>query len=274
MIFRASFAAVALAAMTLGAPVMAAQAQQVSQAQQASQAPRTSQAKQTPRRPAAVTAEQLARESGVILDIPADFEEIPVPETPLYAFEKAWRKKDGSVEIRMAFRPLRRMVIDFSDPHSSAPSPEDMHEMVFTALLGQIAVQGEMPMRNIPREGARKTFNADWASIALFGAEPELNTKHKEGMLLGIHKFKQADVYVLFLYDGPEKARSMLKELVKVVRFSTATPQEVLKAAAEADRKAKEGYLAEGGDQAQCIPPEGAREVRKSGKDLDQSPEK
>ncbi len=224
-----------------------------------------------------VKAGALLRETGVELDIPPGFREVPPPPNGLYAFEKAWRKDDGSVEIRMAFRPLKRMVIDYTDPHSSAPSPEDMHEMVFTALLGQIAVSGEMPMRNLSRAAARKAFNADWAAIATFGAEPELNTKHREGMLLGIHKFRQADVYVLILYDGPEKARDMLKRLVKVVKFRKATPEEVLKAAEEADRKAKEGYVAEGmaasGGAPQCEPPQGATEVHRTEKDLDQSPE-
>ena len=240
-------------------------------AQQAQKAPRAQGPAAVP-----VSGDQLLRETGVELRLPEGFAEIPPPPNELYAFEKAWRKADGSVEIRMAFRPLKRMVIDYTDPHSSAPSPEDMHEMVFTALLGQIATSGEMPMRNLSRAAARKAFNADWAAIATFGAEPSLNTRHKEGMLLGIHKFRQADVYVLILYDGPEKARDMLKKLVKVVRFREATPEEVLKAAEEADRKAREGYIAEGmaasGGAPQCEPPQGASEVHRTEKDLDQSP--
>ena len=223
------------------------------------------------------TIDKLIEECGVTISIPDDFEEIQPPPTEVYSFEKAWRKKDGSVEIRMAFRPLKRMVIDYTDPHSSAPSPEDMHEMVFTALLGQIARQGDMPMRVLDPQAARKDFNAEWAAIAAFGTDRELNTAHGEGILLGIHKYKLADVFVLILYDGPDKARGMLRQLVKLVKFRSATPMKVLKEAREADRKARMGYVEEGmkasGGAPQCEPPAGAREVVKQGGQLDQGPD-
>ena len=216
---------------------------------------------------------ELLKESGLVMNIPEDFTEIPVPQTDVFSFEKAWRKKDGSMEIRVAIRPISRMIIDYEDPHGSAPDPNDVYSMVFAALLGQLSTQGELPSRDLPQALARKTFNAEWASIALMGADPAINTKHKEAMLLGIHKNRMADAYVLYLYDNPEKAKPQLNRLLKIIKFSHATPLEVLKAKAEADRKAREGFLKEGGDQPQCVPPEGAREVHKTAKDLDQSPQ-
>jgi len=217
---------------------------------------------------------QLLKEADIILDIPAGYHEIPVPETEVYDFDKAWRKADGTVEIRLAIRPIARVVIDYDDPHGSAPDPNDVHGMVFAALLGQLSTSGELPERHFPPALARKTFNAEWASVALMGIDPAVNTSHREGMLLGIHKSRVADAYLLVLYDNPEKSRALLNGMLKLVRFGTATPQAVLKARAEADRKAREGFLEEGNDPDQCIPPEGAHEVRKSGKDLDQSPRK
>ena len=244
----------------------------LAQAGQAAQAAKEPPAQPAPARPADFA--ELLKESGLEVNIPPDFVEIPVPETEVYAFEKAWRKKDGSMEIRMAIRPISRVVIDYDDPHGSAPDPNDVHSMVFAALLGQLSTQGELPSRDLPPQLARKTFNAEWASIALMGADPAVNTKHKEAMLLGIHKDRMADAFVLFLYDDPVKAKPELNRLLKIIKFTRATPLEVLKAKAEADRKAREGFLKEGGDQPQCVPPEGAKEVRKSGKQLDQSPQK
>lgn len=215
---------------------------------------------------------KLLDEADVELEIPADFEEMPVPDTEVFSFEKAWRRKDGSVEIRLALRPIRRMVIDYTDPHSSAPDPNDMYPLMFTAMIGQFARQGEMPVREVPFEAARRTFRADWASIAMFGVDPALNTTHREGMLLALHKNRTADAYLLILYDDPDHSRRLLKELVKVVRFREATPLEVLKKREEEARKAKEAYLEEGGDQPQCDPPLDARQVHRTEKDLDQSP--
>ncbi len=217
---------------------------------------------------------KLLKETEVELEIPSDFEEIPVPETEVFTFEKAWRKTDGSVEIRLALRPIRRMVIDYSDPHSSAPDPNDMYPLMFTAMIGQFARQGEMPVRDVPFEAARRTFRADWASIAMFGADPALNTTHREGMLLALHKNRTADAYLLILYDDPDHSRKLLKELVKVVRFRELTPLKVLKKQEEEARKAREAYLKEGGDQPQCEPPLDAKQVHRTEKDLDQGPEK
>ncbi len=217
---------------------------------------------------------KLLKETEVELEIPSDFEEIPVPQTEVFSFEKAWRKKDGSVEIRLALRPIRRMVIDYDDPHSSAPDPNDMYPLMFTAMIGQFARQGEMPVRDVPFELARKTFRADWASIAMFGADPALDTSHREGMLLALHKNRTADAYLLILYDDPDHSRQLLKELIKVVRFRELTPLDVLKKQEEEARKAKEAYLEEGGDQPQCDPPLDAKQVHRTEKDLDQSPEK
>ena len=258
----------ALALSLLLATPLAAQAQQPAAAPKAPAASKTSAA-----RPGKVSFPELLAESGLVLNIPDEFTEIPVPETDVYNFDKAWRKKDGSMEIRLAVRPISRMVIDYDDPHGSTPDPNDVHAMVFTALMGQIATQGEMPSHDLPQELARSTFNAEWAAIAFMGVEPEMNSKHKEGMLLGIHKDRMADAYVLFLFDDPVKAKPELNRLLKIIKFSQATPEDVLKARAEADRKAREGFLEEGKDPDQCIPPPGARQVRKTGKELDQSPQ-
>ncbi len=228
-------------------------------------------------RPAAaegVGFDTLLKESRLRISVPEDFREIPPPQTPLFSFERAWVKKDGSMEIRLALRPIARMIIEYDDPHNSAPDPNDIYQMMFTAMVGQFARQGDMPVRDLPFEMARRTFNADWASIAMFGADPELNTRHREAMLLGIHKNKTADAYLLFLYDDPKKTKPLLDRLLRIMKFDAPTPLEVLRAQEEAQRKARDEYLRAGGDEPQCVPPEGAREIRKGEKELDQSPEK
>ncbi|HHN73084.1 MAG TPA: hypothetical protein ENK13_03245, partial [Thermopetrobacter sp.] len=165
---------------------------------------------------------RLLKEADLELRLPADFREIPPPGNDVYAFDKAWVSADGKIEIRLAVRPIARMVIEYDDPHSSAPDPDDIHSMAFTALIGQFARQGSMPARDIPHAQARRTFNADWAALATFGADPELNPRHAEAMLLALHRMRTADVYVLFLYDDPAAARERLKRLLKVVRFRHA----------------------------------------------------
>ncbi len=221
--------------------------------------------------------DRLLEEADVELAIPADWREMPPPANDLFDFDRAWTSPDGRCEIRIAVRPIARMVIDYEDPHSAAPDPNDIHPLVFTAMIGQFARQGEMPARDLPRSMARKAFNADWAALAAFGADPALNTRHSEALLLALHKSHTADVYILFLYDDPARAREMLKQVLKVARFRTATPLAALKREAEAARRARESWMREmkdAGADKQCIPPLDARPIKKTAKDMDQTPQR
>jgi hypothetical protein len=218
----------------------------------------------------------LLREADLALSPPAGWREIPPPDNELFDFDRAWQSPDGAFEIRVAVRPLARMVIDYEDPHSSAPDPNDIHPLAFTAMIGQFARQGEMPARELPRKMARREFNADWAALAAFGADRALNTSHSEAMLLGLHKDRTADVYILFLYDDPARAREVLKKILRIARFRQPTPEAVLRAREEEARRARDAYLQdmrEAGADRQCVPPAGAREVRRSREDLDQTPQ-
>ena len=227
---------------------------------------------------APVSFDRLMKEAGIVLSLPEGWKAVTPPSNPWFDFDRAWKSPDGTMEIRLAVRPIARMVLDYEDPHSSAPDPNDMHGLMFTAMIGQFARQGEMPSRDLPRALARKTFNADWAAMAAFGADPALNTQHREGMLLALHKHRTADVFVLFLYDDPERSKPLLKDLLKVVRFKQATPLAVLKREEEEAAKARNAYLEEGmkagAGPEQCIPPLNAKQVHKMEKDLDQSPKR
>ncbi len=221
---------------------------------------------------------RLVKEAGITLRIPKGWKRIAPPPNPWFDFDRAWTSPDGALEIRLAVRPISRMVLDYDDPHSSAPDPNDMHGLMFTAMIGQFARQGEMPSRDLPRAMARRTFNADWAAMAAFGADPALNTRHGEAMLLALHKHRTADVFVLFLYDDPQKTKPLLKKLLTFVRFRQATPLSVLEREEREAERARNAYLEEGmragAGPEQCVPPLDAKQVHKTEGDLDQSPQR
>ncbi len=220
--------------------------------------------------------DHLLKEANLQLAIPANWRELPPPPNGVFDFDRAWASPDGHFEIRIAVRPIARMVIDYEDPHSAAPDPDDIHPLLFTALIGQFARQGEMPARELSRHAARKAFNADWAALAAFGTDPALDTRHPEALLLGLHKSHIADVYLLVLYDDPSRARENLKRILGMVRFRTATPLPVLKRQEEKARQARDAWMREmkdAGAEKQCIPPLNARATKRTTDDLDQIPE-
>ncbi len=166
---------------------------------------------------------QLLAETGVQVHLPAAYHPVPLPamvDLP-WAFDRAWRHAQGLVEVRMMVRPLARMQIDYDDPHSAAPHPDHVYPLVFQSLVNQLSAAGSTtPSRIFPSEEARKRFNADWAAMAAFAPDPAVNTKHHEAMLLAVHRKRQGDVFVLFLFSEPRRAKQELHRLLSILRFT------------------------------------------------------
>jgi hypothetical protein len=163
--------------------------------------------------------EQLLVESGLALNPPAGFS--LVERTPADAFphERVLRHESGMLEIRYAIRPLARLRVDYNDPHSSAPEPEHMFEMLFTTITERLAAGRHSPRRTYSPAEAKKLFNADWAAASVFDVDAALSTEYQVALLLAMHKGGKADAYVMFLYRDPERAKPIIREARSALSF-------------------------------------------------------
>ena len=161
----------------------------------------------------------LLDEAGMQFDHPQGFEEIQVEPNELLAYEHAVRYQDGSLEIRYIIRPLHRLQIDYDDPHSSAPEPNEMFRMLFDTLSGRLSGGRYNPDRTLHPSEARKSFSADWAALSAFDVEKPFAPDYQQALFLAIHKDQQADAYVVFLYNDYQRVKALINKNLATLRF-------------------------------------------------------
>lgn len=161
----------------------------------------------------------LLQESGLSYSQPDNYIEVAVKDSQLLPYEKALRSADGQLEVRYAVRPLSRMSIDYEDPHSSAPEPNHIFTMMFTALIGNLSTGGNSPHREYKQEQAKEKFNADWAALALFDLEPDYSNNFNQAFLLAMHKNNISDAYMVILFNDHHVAKAQLNAIMKTLAF-------------------------------------------------------
>jgi hypothetical protein len=154
--------------------------------------------------------DELIGEGRMRFELSAGFQEAKQRTNPLFPYDKAVRKDDGSLEIRYAVRPLGRIQIDYEDPHSSAPDPNHMFPLMFQSLVTMLSNGRHSPTREYPKELARKRFNADWAAAAVFDVSPDFNVDHKQALVIALHKNHLADAYSIFLFDDYAQVKQQI----------------------------------------------------------------
>jgi len=162
----------------------------------------------------------LLQEAGLQLHTPAGFRELAIEDDPLLPYEKRLLSPDGGLEVRYAIRPLDRIEIDYHDPHSSAPAPNDIFEMLFRSLSESLALGSHTLSRAYLPPDAHKQFNAGWAAVAVFDLEPVVSKAFHQGMLIAIHQNDKADAYTLFLTNDLKGQKGPIQALSNSLRFS------------------------------------------------------
>lgn len=175
--------------------------------------------------PAGESFEGLLAEGELVFSPPRGYEEIPAGRTPMLDYERALRSPDGILEIRLAIRPLSRLVIDYDDPHGATPNPNHVFPLVFESLATRLSGGRHAPSNTYPPDRAREKFNADWAAAAVFDTVEEFDTPFKQGLLLAIHRNKISDAYLVFLFDDYEAVKDSLKSAMGTLVFSLAADQ-------------------------------------------------
>lgn len=161
----------------------------------------------------------LLNEAGLILVSPANFSQQVIHKSELLPYEYALRHQNNSLEIRYAIRPISRMEINYEDPHSSAPEPNHIFTMMFTALIGQLSNGGSSPHREYKQQEAKQKFNADWAAISVFDIEKEYSSDYKQAFLVALHKNNLSDAYLVILFNDYGESKPLINEAIQSLRF-------------------------------------------------------
>ena len=171
--------------------------------------------------PTIPTFQELLTEAGLELSVPDGFNEIELKKIPLLQHEKAIRSADGKLELRYVIRPLSRIEIDYSDPHSAVPEPNHMFNMLFHTMIGNLTKRGSRsPTKEYSQAQAKEFFNADWAALGVFDVVPEYSGQYSQVMLLAMHKNDLADAYTVFLFNDYAEVKETVQQSMDSLKFS------------------------------------------------------
>ncbi len=165
--------------------------------------------------------EALLKEAQLVFTRPSGFVDLPPGRNPILDYERALGSEDGTLEIRIAVRPLQRLRIDYDDPHGAVPDPNHIFPLVFEALASRLAGGRHAPSNRYPPEQARAKFNADWAAAAVFDVAEEFSARHKQGLLVAMHRNKVSDAYVVFLFDDYAAVKALLQSAMKALVYQS-----------------------------------------------------
>jgi hypothetical protein len=161
----------------------------------------------------------LLQESGLRMTKIPGFKEIPPARDDVLPYEYALRHISDLMEIRYSIRPIKRIKVDYEDPHNNAPEPNHLFNMMFETIVTQLSDGGHSPRREYPAEQSNKRFNAGWAAAAVFDVNEEYSGQYRQGLLLTLHKDNQADAYIVFLYNDYAKVKKIINNSMSSLRF-------------------------------------------------------
>ncbi len=162
----------------------------------------------------------LLNEAELLFEPPAGFVDMPAQSTPVFDYERAVRSPEGDLEIRVAVRPLKRLRIEYDDPHGSVPDPNHIFPLVFESLASRLAGGRHAPSNAYPPDQAQEKFNADWAAAAVFDITEDFASNHSQGLLLALHRNKVSDAYVIFLFDDYAAVKERLNAAMRTLVFA------------------------------------------------------
>lgn len=165
--------------------------------------------------------EQLLDKSGLVLNVPNNFEALQPARNALLAYEFAAKHPELKLAVRYAIRPINMVDIDYDDPHSSAPEPNHLFPMLFNTLIANLADKGKSPRQEYSAADAQNKFRADWASAVVMDVVPEFGQGYQQMLLIAIHKNHLADAYLMVLFDDYAAIKPAIKPLLSSLQFKS-----------------------------------------------------
>lgn len=175
---------------------------------------------QTPRATPAgpTTFQKLLSESNLSFHPPLDLQESK-GLAQLHC-NKHFSKADNSLDLCIMLRPIARMSIDYEDPHSSAPDPNQIYPLLFESLVNTLSDHQHNVSQSYSPEQAQSLFGADWANAAAFNLQTQFKQHGKpNALLVASHKHGQADLYLLFRYGDAALAKRDIPKYLGIMRF-------------------------------------------------------
>ena len=118
---------------------------------------------------------------------------------------------DGKAELHLLLRPVSLMSIDYDDPHSSAPNPNEVFPLLFDSLVQQLSNnQGSNKQELLPRQ-AQEKFNANWAAASVFDLKQRTSEVYSEGLLIAMHRHNAGDAYLLVLSNSLGSIKNLIQ---------------------------------------------------------------
>ena len=122
--------------------------------------------------------EGLLAEGELVFSPPQGYEELPPGRTPMLDYERALRSPDGALEIRLAIRPLKRLLIEYDDPHGATPNPNHVFPLVFESLATRLSGGRHAPSNAYPPDRAREKFQEALERRRLTGLVRPVHHRH------------------------------------------------------------------------------------------------
>ncbi len=160
----------------------------------------------------------LLEEAGMVYERPAGYRELPPEPNEVLAYPYRVRNPETGVEIRYLVIPIRRIEIDYDDPHASAPEPDHIFSLLFPSLLTQLSADGRYREKEYPGVEARKLFNAEWAAAGTFTPNPKF-APFAHGFMVAMHRIGRADAFEIFLANDLEVLKRAVLEHQTALRF-------------------------------------------------------
>lgn len=161
----------------------------------------------------------LLEEAELAFEAPVSYVDIAPGRTPMLDYERAIRSPEGDVEVRFAVRPLKRLQIEYDDPHGATPDPNHIFPLVFESLASRLAGGRHAPSNEYAPEQAEALFNADWAAAAVFDTVADFDTEFRQGLLVAIHRNQVADAYTVVLFNDYAGAKPQINAAIRSLRF-------------------------------------------------------
>jgi len=164
----------------------------------------------------------LLSESNLVFDLASDLQETEAH--PDLNCNRSYTTIDRAIRVCIMVRPIGRMTIDYDDPHSSAPDPNQIYPLLFESLVNSLSDHRRTLSQAYSPDQAHELFGADWANAAAFDLREEFASKAEYGnnaLLIASHKHQHADVYLLFTYRAPELAKARIPNYLSLLRFKS-----------------------------------------------------
>lgn len=168
--------------------------------------------------------------------LPEGYVEVPVQKNRDMSYEFAIRHPTQKFEVRYAVRPIsqesvkeyREWAAKKDKGGKFLTDPNVRFRGLFQAILSNITQRTGAATKTqpFPEKAVKEEFAADSGAVAVSNMKSQFGSGYKQCLMVGIHKNDVGDIFIFYLYDNPDDAMPLEKEIFHALKFrSGATEQ-------------------------------------------------